>query len=800
MKSRKEKSTISCVLIDYKYYMWHNINMTKKKTTTKKRTTKKSVKKATPYAAVKRKTGGAVLKSAKITIGEKTEIVGRIEKLVWTNEDHSWSVIKFKPKKGAIFTAKGSLIEITPGMPLKLYGTWIETDFGEQFDVDMSEITYTDATREAVVNILSSSFLTGSGETKANLIYDKFGKDTFTIIEFNPERLTEVYGIGEYTAATLHDSYMKNKCKMELAALLKPDASDNLINKIIEKYGEDNAVKTIKKDPYILCRGLKGIDGIAFGGADRIAVRKIGIALNSPVRIDAAIEAGIMNAGREGHCYLPYEEVYSHVRTALQEAQGGTVTEEEVKDRLRVSLKEQRILIEKSGKKFLVYTKGMHDLECDIADKVSQLILTKSSIPQVSDKDIDTGIKETEKQNKFALEKNQKEAVRSALKNRVCIITGGPGTGKSTILDAILKAWCKNHSKEDVLLCAPTGRAATRMREVTGFPANTIHMSVMNRPGTSGMNKLVVCDEVSMVDVNVCSMLLSLVSHGGQLVLIGDPDQLPSVGAGNVLHDLINCQQIPVTKLTIGHRNVGAIAYNANELNHCHGVDDFQLDDTFKYIESDSEDLQAHVLEEYYKIVDKYGIKDTCCICPMKSRGSTSTKKLNDIIREKLNPIPADKANIPSVKDSEFRLNDRVMLTKNTRNAEGATRMLVNGDLGFITDIRWVQRKVTVTFDDGERGIFEFSEFCRKFELAYASTIHKCQGQEYKAVVIPCSGEHYIMLQKNLLYTAVTRAKKECILIGGKKYIKMAAENEAAAQRYTMLAWRINHNVLAAHI
>ena len=267
-----------------------------------------------------------------------------------------------------------------------------------------------------------------------------------------------------------------------------------------------------------------------------------------------------------------------------------------------------------------------------------------------------------------------------------------------------------------------------------------------------------------------------------------------------MLHDLINCQQIPVTKLTIGHRNVGAIAYNANELNHCHGVDDFQLDDTFKYIESDSEDLQAHVLEEYYKIVDKYGIKDTCCICPMKSRGSTSTKKLNDIIREKLNPIPADRANIPSVKDSEFRLNDRVMLTKNTRNAEGATRMLVNGDLGFITDIRWVQRKVTVTFDDGERGIFEFSEFCRKFELAYASTIHKCQGQEYKAVVIPCSGEHYIMLQKNLLYTAVTRAKKECILIGGKKYIKMAAENEAAAQRYTMLAWRINHNVLAAHI
>ena len=184
----------------------------------------------------------------------------------------------------------------------------------------------------------------------------------------------------------------------------------------------------------------------------------------------------------------------------------------------------------------------------------------------------------------------------------------------------------------------------------------------------------------------------------------------------------------------------------------------------------------------------------------MKSRGSTSTKKLNDIIREKLNPIPADKANILSVKDSEFRLNDRVMLTKNTRNAEGATRMLVNGDLGFITDIRCVQRKVTVTFDDGERGIFEFSEFCRKFELAYASTIHKCQGQEYKAVVIPCSGEHYIMLQKNLLYTAVTRAKKECILIGGKKYIKMAAENEAAAQRYTMLAWRINHNVLAAHI
>lgn len=205
------------MLIDYKYYMWYNINMTKKKTTTKKRTTKKSVKKATPYAAVKRKTGGAVLKSAKITIGERTEIVGRIEKLVWTNEDHSWSVIKFKPKKGAIFTAKGSLIEVTPGTPLKLYGTWIETDFGEQFDVDMSEITYTDATREAVVNILSSSFLTGSGETKANLIYDKFGKDTFTIIEFNPERLTEVYGIGEYTAATLHDSYMKNKCKMDFA-------------------------------------------------------------------------------------------------------------------------------------------------------------------------------------------------------------------------------------------------------------------------------------------------------------------------------------------------------------------------------------------------------------------------------------------------------------------------------------------------------------------------------------------------------------------------------------------------------
>lgn len=779
--------------------MWYNINMTKKKVTTKKRTTKKSAKKVTPYEKVKRKTDGAVLKSVKSVIGEKAEVVGRIEKLVWTNEDHSWSVIKFKPKKGAIFTAKGSIIEITPGTPLKLYGTWIDTDFGEQLDVYMSEITYTDATRDAVVQILSSSFLTGSGETKANLIYDKFGKDTFTIIEYNPERLTEVYGIGKYTAASLHDSYMKNKCKMELAALLKPDASDNLINKIIEKYGENDAVKTIKKDPYILCRGMKGIDGIAFGGADRIAVRKIGIALNSPVRIDAAIEAGIMNAGREGHCYLPYEEIYNHVCTALQEAQGGMVTEEEVKERLRVSLKEHRILIEKSGNKFLVYTKGMHDLECKLADEFSNLILTRDFIPKVSDKDIKAGIEETEKQNNFTLEENQKEAVKSALKNRVCIITGGPGTGKSTILDAILKAWCKNHDKEEVLLCAPTGRAATRMREVTGFPANTIHMSVMKRPGSDGMNKLVICDEVSMVDINVCDMLLSLVSHGGRLVMIGDPDQLPSVGAGNVLHDLINCQRIPVTKLTIGHRNVGAIAYNANELNHCHGVDSFQLDDTFKYIESDSDSLQTHVLEEYYKIVDKYGIKDTCCICPMKSRGSTSTKKLNEIIREKLNPIPANKANIPSVKDSDFRINDRVMLTKNTRNAEGATRMLVNGDLGFITDIRWVQKKVTVTFDDGEKGIFDFQEFAKKFELAYASTIHKCQGQEYKAVVIPCSGEHYIMLQKNLLYTAVTRAKKECILVGGKKYVRMAAENEAATQRYTMLAWRIYHNT-SAHI
>ncbi len=723
------------------------------------------------------------------------------------------------------FRATGNFAGAIVGCSVEVDGYWTETRYGRSFK---AVSVYFDITKEysedAIVAILSSSWFKGIGEKIARKIYKKFGPKTISIIQEHPERLVEIEGLGPKSRKVLQEGFQEHMEKIQLAKFLKPEVSDKQIEHLIEVYGSvDKVIKKIQKNPYSL---IFEVEGIGFRKADKLALSCFDIQRNDPRRIDAAIICAIDNASGEGHCYIPIQEVSMKAIRFVDENGMPGFTEDEVIERYGALQKEKKIACVKDpdGVRVL-YVRSTYEKEVFVAQWIADR--AKESVYKfvVSDDDIRNGIAKTELQYAkehsgyfFEFNDTQKKAVCESLSHRVSVITGGPGTGKTTCLRAILNSFMEKYSEDDILLCAPTGRAAARMRETTHLNAMTIHSAALK----CNRSPLVIADETSMVDIHVMAMLIGLVANDGRLILIGDPDQLPSVGAGNVLNDIITSEVVPVTKLEVGYRNSGSIAHNAANINKGIGMSALEIDDDFDFEQAYDRDLRTKILAHYYQEVDKYGVEQTCLITPIRrpNTGFASAYDLNLIIRDTLNPGETlDKRGFPlqpTKKDGiVFRVGDRVMLTKN-KNDPKYPRPLVNGDTGVVLLV--TDTEVTIKFDDPvvemelvtetdpvtgktkaskkevrKEVIIEFTRFTAEHDciLAYACTVHKSQGQEYKSVIVACGQEHYYMLERSLIYTAITRAKKHCVIVGDPKYVNYAAKTVKGKKRNTLLKARI---------
>lgn len=756
----------------------------------------------------------------------KTVVRGTVRKIIGTKKDTDWLCIAVNPiEEARDFNASGVMPGIAEGVTIELVGNWVESEkFGRTFKAvsafyDISRET----SEEVVVAILSGRWFPGIGEKKAEEIYKMFGPQTMTVIKENAQRLTCVPGIGKKTADKLSECVKSFSEQLQLAQFLKPEVTDAMIEKLIQNYGSAKRVLSdIRKDPYKM---IQKVDGVGFRKADNIARNTFSIPLNDPRRIKAAITCALLDATKSGDCFLMIEQIAQQTQKYASNC-GVEIgfTRNEVNAQLATLQKDDKIVcVRTPDKRTAVYHPVIYRAEKEVATRLAEILKAPDKAMPVFKESVKQGIAQTEEQYvkeynvEFKFEDFQRKAVEEALKNRITIITGGPGTGKTTCMRAILNAYRQQYSAQEILLCAPTGRAASRMQEVTKLPAKTIHSAL-----SSGAKAFVVADEVSMVDIEVMAMLLRLVAEDGRLVLIGDPDQLPSVGPGNVLIDLIDSGVIPVVKLKVGYRNSGSIAKNADRINRGILMEEFDEDENFQFYPAYDEDLRATVLDKYFENVEKFGIKETCLITPMrkKNAGYTSASDLNLIIRDKLNPGKAlgdDGVPLKPTTSSGivFRVGDRVMLTKN-HNYPQYPRLLVNGDVGTVTACD--NKRVSVLLDDPatqiskreyvddethlkkivveekevpveitvERGLAE-----REFILAYASTVHKCQGMEYKSIVFACGKEHAFMLQRNLVYTAITRAKKCCTIVGDASYVDYAAKTVRNITRNTLLKIRL---------
>jgi exodeoxyribonuclease V alpha subunit len=692
-------------------------------------------------------------------------------------------------KSSEIISAAGNIASPAEGMALTLTGEWTEHEkYGPQFSVVSAEMTNI-AGKDAIIAYLSSGFIKGVGVVIARKIYKRFGEDTIRIIEDEPEKLAEVSGVSSRVAEQIHNSHGSGKAYMSLVSLLKPETTDYQIAKIYEKYGE-KAIDVLNENPYQLIHDL---DGVGFKKADRLA-HAMGIKGDDPRRINAAVLHALHTAANDGgHCFMYADALETSIIELI-----GSVNMKLVAKAIEENVKKKDIIIDNEQ---AIYLRNLYFAETKAADNVRRLLdanLGKLVAPAI----IEKAIIDVEAETGYVLEGKQKQAVKSALANGLSVITGGPGTGKTTIVKAILKAWeLAGNRAESALLMAPTGKAARRMSEVTGRPAHTIHKALrLGYDGDTGAFTtedphpagLVILDESSMLNIHIAASVVGAVKTGAILVLIGDADQLPPIGPGNFFRDMIESFKVPRAVLEVSYRQSGSIGINAGRVNSGQGTHSFICDDAFKYVNiSDSKTNKASLadasVEEYMKLVDEYGVKDVCYLSPMRNKSSTGTNTINERIREIVHGDVIE--SLPSITvgkgehERVFYLGDRIMQTDN--DYEGG---VYNGDIGFITAIE--DGIVTAMFESGQELEYQAKDM-GKLMLAYAVTVHKTQGSEYKAVVVVCGREHWYMAVRNLLYTALTRASEKVVLVGDARTISKAAGTVSQMVRNTKVKKRI---------
>ncbi|MFC1971483.1 ATP-dependent RecD-like DNA helicase [Chloroflexota bacterium] len=709
---------------------------------------------------------------------------GVLERVVFFNEENGFTVARLQvAKRRDLVAIVGVLPSPMPGETLRLKGEWVvDSKFGEQFRVQ-SCLSVLPATLTGIEKYLGSGLVKGIGPIMAKRIVAKFGLETLDIIEDSNEKLLEVDGIGSIRVERIARAWQEQKEIREVMIFLQGEGvSSTYAVKIYKAYG-DKSISVVRENPYRLALD---ISGIGFKTADKIA-QNMGIDPSSPMRAEAGIIHVLSELVDEGHVYYPYEELKEKATELLE-------VDKEILDTALVTLTEQRrVVIEEFSKHRAVYLAPLHVAEVNEAKRLKTLLSSPRQLLQI---DIEKAIEWVQRVNRIELAEMQKEALRKAVTGKVMVITGGPGTGKTTLVNSIIKILGKKDQR--IALASPTGRAAKRLSEVTGREAKTIHRLLEFSPSEGSFKRneeypldadLVIIDEVSMVDILLMNHLLKAIPPMATLLLVGDADQLPSVGPGNVLKDIINSEQVETIRLTEIYRQAqeSLIVVNAHRVNRGEYLQlkpsPGQHSNLYFFNREEPEKVLAVIKELCkYKLPSFFHLdplEDIQVMTPMH-RGTVGVANLNAELQNLLNPNGKAVARGGRL----FRVNDKVMQIKNNYEKEA-----FNGDIGRIVGIDLEDQKLMVKFED--RVIdYHWSEM-DELVLAYAISIHKSQGSEYLAVVIPLLTQHYIMLQRNLLYTAITRAKRLVVLVGSKRAIAIAIKNNKVQFRYTNLSQRI---------
>jgi exodeoxyribonuclease V alpha subunit len=713
-------------------------------------------------------------------------LYGLLEKITYYNQENDFLVAKLQEKgKRGLTTIVGRLAGMNPGESLKLTGEWVyNKKFGEQFKVDSYEVT-APSTVHGIKKYLGSGLIKGIGPLMAERIVDQFGLDTLEVIEKKPERLSEVDGIGPKRITMITKAWEEQReVKGIMIFLQGHGVSAAYSAKIYKQYGP-HSIERVKENPYRLARD---IHGIGFLRADQIA-QHLGIDRNSLIRASAGLLYVLGELTEEGHVYYPQTELIRKAREMLK------VDPEIISKALTELSEEREIFIEDlGGDRKAVYLIPFYLAEKGVAEGLKRLKDAPSTIRPIHP---EKAIEWVQGRLGIELAEKQKEAVLLAARSKVLIITGGPGTGKTTILTAILKIF--QQLKLRIFLAAPTGRAAKRMSEATGWEAKTIHRLLEYSPQKGTFKKDqgdpleadgVVIDEASMIDTVLMYHLLKATPSQAHLILVGDVDQLPSVGPGNVLRELIDSGLFTVVRLKEIFRQAreSMIVVNAHRVNEgefpiVKGGDQGDSSDFHFIEEEDPEKILDRILTLCREsLPGRYGfhpIRDIQVLTPMY-RGIIGATHLNDELQKDLNPHGQP----ITLGSRTFKLGDKVMQIVNNYEKD-----VFNGDIGWVSKIDQEEREIRIDFE-GRSVSYDFSEF-DEVVLAYAISVHKSQGSEYPAVILPVSTQHFLLLQRNLIYTGMSRARKLVVLIGTSKALAMAIKNNQPQRRFTHLSGRL---------
>jgi exodeoxyribonuclease V alpha subunit len=709
-----------------------------------------------------------------------TEVLaGLVDRVTFHNPENGFCVLRVKARgQRDLITVLGHAAMISAGEFVQVSGTWInDRTHGVQFRASFLKAT-APTTVEGIEKYLASGMIRGIGPVYAKKLVRAFGEAVFDVIEQEPPRLRDVTGIGPKRAERIIAGWAEQKVIREIMLFLHSNGvSTSRAVRIYKTYGVD-AVQLISENPYRLARDIRGI---GFRTADQIA-GKLGIEKTALIRVRAGISYALAEAMDDGHCGLPAEELVALTRELLE------VPAELVETALSLELQGGAVIADDLDGRRCVFLAGLHRAEREIAEKLKALAVGKPPWPLI---DADKAIPWVEKRTKLALAETQIEAVRVSLASKVLVITGGPGVGKTTLVNSILKIL--GAKAIAIALCAPTGRAAKRLSESTGLEAKTMHRLLETDPRTGAFRRteeapldcdLLVVDETSMVDVPLMRALLRVLPDVAALLLVGDVDQLPSVGPGQVLADVIASGAVPVVRLTEVFRQAAEsrIIVNAHRINQGLMPDLASVESgDFFFVDATDPDegvrkLLAIVRERIPKRFGFDPIRDIQVLCPM-NRGGLGARSLNIELQTALNS-PGE------IRVERFGWTfcpgDKVMQVENDYDKE-----VYNGDLGVVSRIDMEEGELTVDFD-GRDLTYGFGEL-DELVLAYATTIHKSQGSEYPAVVIPLSTQHYPMLQRNLVYTGVTRGKRLVVLVGQRKALAIAVKGARARRRWSKL-------------
>lgn len=736
---------------------------------------------------------------------EDEMINGYVDHIIYRNADNGYTVLVMICDEEEV-TCVGTFSDIAEGENIEAHGSYTDhPTYGRQFAVKSFE-EKAPKDEMAIERYLGSGAIKGVGIALAARIVRRFKSDTFRIIEEEPERLAEVKGISECKAMEIADQVnAKRDLRQAMIFLQQYGISTTLAVKIYNTYGQE-IYGILKENPY---RMADDVEGVGFRTADEIASR-VGIRTDSDFRIRSGIQYALLQASNEGHTYLPMPELTQRASNLLQ------IEPEYIEKHYMNLAMDRKIIMRQVDDTTQIYASSFFYMEANTTTMLKQL----NASFDVPDIEIEERLRQIEKQTKMDLDEHQVEAVKEAVRNGLLVITGGPGTGKTTTINTIIRYF--ELEGMDIFLAAPTGRAAKRMSETTGFEARTIHrMLELNggMEGNAGFEKneqnpletdVIIIDEMSMVDISLMYSLLKAIAAGTRLILVGDVNQLPSVGPGSVLKDIIDSNEFHTVKLTKIFRQASTsdIIVNAHKINRGEPVslDNKSMDFFFlKRYEADkiiNVTLQL-IKQKLPKFVgaSEYDIQ---VLTPMR-KGLLGVERLNGILQMYLNP--ADKRKREKEHGSTiFREGDKVMQTKNNYQLEWEIRSkyglcidkgtgIFNGDMGIIEEINDFAETMTVSFDEGRMVEYPY-KLLDELELAYAVTIHKSQGSEYPAVVIPLLSGPRMLMNRNLLYTAVTRAKKCVTIVGNDTTFNQMIENNSQLKRYSGLRDRLTEDSL----